>query len=369
MRKILFLAKFGHDFKYFQKICNYLNGRKLELHLIRNIPIFFFEFINLLKKVPLSKDDVDFILEYELKRKEAKYGKLKFKIITLMLLISARLYYFRFYKIFKNGGYDVVCLFGGFHIMQRTVLVLARQMNICVFFFENGLLPNTTTMDAKGTNFYNSLPREFNFYNNVSIPFIKPDYVERQSFNGKDNLKLPKHYIFCPFQDWLDTQILLHSPWVKNMEEFYEVITKIATTLPEDLYLVIKKHPNCKKSYDALEMIKNPKIIFANYNKTASLIQNAEAVLTINSSVGIEALMFHKKVITLGSAFYSGYGFAKKANNINELSEIIKNLDSWNIDVDMTDKFLSYIQHYYVVPENWRNPSNKHFEEVYRRLL
>jgi len=368
MRKILFLAKFGHDFKYFQKICNYLSGRKLELDVIRNIPIFFFEFFNLLKKVPLSKDDIDFILEYELKRKDAKYGKLKFKIITLMLLISVRLYYFRYYKIFKNGGYDTICLFGGFHIMQRTAIVLARQMNICVFFFENGLLPNTTTMDAKGTNFYNSLPREFNFYNNVSIPFIKPDYAERLTFN-KEELELPKRYIFCPFQDWLDTQILLHSPWIKNMEEFYEVITKIATIIPDDLYIVIKKHPNCKKCYHNLESIVNPKIIFANYNKTANLIQNAEAVLTVNSSVGIESLMFHKKVITLGNAFYSGYGFAKKANNINEVIDIIKNLDSWSVDCEMTDKFLSYIQHFYVISESWRNPSERHLEEVCKRLL
>src|SRR5262249_52984485 len=151
--------------------------------------------------------------------------------------------------------------------------------------------------------------------------FISRPLVARPSSQKKDikPVVLPKKYIFCPFQVALDSQVLVYSPWIMNMHNFYELISKVSESLDEkDLFFVIKEHPSCKMDYSDLKSQNNERIIFANANSTQELIENAEMIITLNSTVGIESLIYNKKVITLGQAFYSGFGLAKNANSAEE---------------------------------------------------
>ena len=371
MKKVLFIAKYSHDLTYFKKIQNYFleTEKDIKTDVILNIPIFIFSLLSLFKKTPMTKLEQKEVLEYELARKKAKYSAFKFQLFTIILTFTAKLYYFKYNSVIKMDKYDAICLWGGFHIMQKVVSIIAKHNNIKVYYFENGLLPNTTVMDIKGTNFNNSVPRTEDFYQSINIKFTQIPFVERKNLQNSNTQKeLPKNYIFCPFQDWLDTQILIHSPLVKNMEEFYAIIQELAQKLPNDVYFVIKKHPNCKKSYSHLEEKNNPQIIFANENKTAELIQNAKAILTINSTVGMEGLMFHKKVITLGNAFFDGIGIAKHTTDADELLDIIANLDKWEINLDLLDKFLSYLQNYYLLPQGYQVAGKEHFEAIYKKF-
>jgi capsular polysaccharide export protein len=73
------------------------------------------------------------------------------------------------------------------------------------------------------------------------------------------------------------------------------------------------------------------------------LIEKAGAIITINSSVGIESLLFYKKVITLGSAFYNIEGIVEHAENKNELENILKNLENYKLDKKLIENFLRYL--------------------------
>jgi capsule polysaccharide export protein KpsC/LpsZ len=54
------------------------------------------------------------------------------------------------------------------------------------------------------------------------------------------------------------------------------------------------------------------------------LIENCKAIVTINSDVGWEALLYGKPVVTLAEPFYSRLGYTIDVDDIAELSVKIK---------------------------------------------
>ena len=92
-------------------------------------------------------------------------------------------------------------------------------------------------------------------------------------------------------------------------------------------------------------------------------------IITINSTVGIEGIIYDKKIVTLGNAFYSGYGFAKQARNEQELLEIIKTRNDWIVSPEDNAKFLSYLQNIYLIPGSWKNPNIIHLDSIVKKLI
>ncbi len=91
-----------------------------------------------------------------------------------------------------------------------AVKLAARGQGIKIAYFENGLLPNTTTMDFNGVNALGSLPKNKEFYleygvDGGSLSLADTNLVVRGSHKRK---KAVKHgdlnselkYIFIPFQ-------------------------------------------------------------------------------------------------------------------------------------------------------------------------
>lgn len=374
MKKILFISKYGHDLTYFNALKKYIEsqeGSNLKADLTFNLPFFFIEIFSFFKVLSISRKDIEDALLPSIKRKFIKYGIGWAKFYSIWFSLLARFYYIKYTRILKHGKYDIICLWGGHGLGQSMAAIAAKALNIRVFYFENGLLPNTTVMDYKGTNFNNSVPREYEFYNNVPITFIASHLIARKSAKiEKEKIILPQKYIFCPFQVALDNQILLYSPWISSMVQFYEILEKILPHLIEkDIIFIIKEHPNCHADYSRLHNLNNPRIIFANSNDTESLIKNSEMIITINSTAGIEGLILEKKVITLGQAFYSGFGFAKPADKIEELITLINTRDSWILDIPGIKRFLSYLETIYLIPGSWRSPTKEHMEKVIQKFL
>ena len=108
------------------------------------------------------------------------------------------------------------------------------------------------------------------------------------------------------------------------MEELFNILSEIAENLK--IHIIFKEHPSSKKDYPNLHKIAShlEYVDFANGYPTQELIEKSEAVITINSSVGVESLLFNKKVITLGNAFYNIEGIVKNAKDKEELIEILK---------------------------------------------
>ncbi len=303
-------------------------------------------------------------LDYKIKEIENKSNNPFYKTF---IKFQAPLIYCFYKKQIKKYNPKLIAMWNGIKYPQFMLTNLAKKMNIKTIFFENGFLPDTTQADCKGINALNSVPRDKSFYENLDY-YKKPlpdKLIPRnpvRKLKG-DEINLNRDYVFVPFQVNYDSQIIKFSPWIKSMQEFFNLINEIAPLFNFDF--IIKVHPSDKTTYSNLKSNKN--IIFAT-NPTDELIKNAKAIITINSSVGIESLLFEKKVITLGDAFYNIEGIVKHANNKNELINILKNLDNWQIDTKLIKNFLGYLYYEYLIPKSWKNPNKEHFEKLTKRI-
>jgi capsular polysaccharide export protein len=105
-------------------------------------------------------------------------------------------------------------------------------------------------------------------------------------------------YIFFPMQLSSDTQIALNSD-VGNIEALAKVISQ------ESLPIIVKPHPAEINFGYLLDFIKNNgdrvKISFDN---TYHLLNSSKKVYVINSTLGLEAMLFEKEVEFLGKSFF-----------------------------------------------------------------
>ena len=337
------------QFRFFKKLQNKI--KLLKVVKTKNLFFISLEGIKCVKKINLNN-----AVNYGVKEFEQKY-EYKFNlirpIVKVYFKILSYINYFRFFKYVSK--YDRIYLWSGLKFEQMIIKEIAKLYNKQIFYFENGFLPNRIVIDEKGVNFYNSVPREKNFYCNYN--FIKelpsklvPRLPINKGFKSHDgNINLPSKFIFAPFQVDYDSQIILFSPWIKNMREFFFILKSIAEEL--NINIVFKEHPSSKKNYEDLKKIamESNFIYFANNYPTQELIEKSQGIITINSSIGIESLLFNKKVITLGKAFYNIEGIVKHASSKEEVIIILKSFNKWVLDEKLIKKFLSYLYYDYLI--------------------
>ena len=271
----------------------------------------------------------------------------------------------------------LVAIWSGYKFSQRIASLAANKLGMKVAYFENGLMPGTTTLDDKGINYCNSLPRTADFYKSMTLsPTSLPQKLLKRDtdINKKvvgELVELPQRYVFVPFQVNIDSQILVHSPWIKGMKQLFKILLAVWEGIQdEQLSLVIKEHPSCSDSYEEERLIaaSHSRILFANLNNTQELINQAQAVVTINSTVGLESLLLGKKVISLGNACYNLAGLTQTAASSDELQLAINAIDTWRIDEELRDKFLRFVYQKYCIPDDYQAPRSAHWQAVDSRL-
>ena len=70
------------------------------------------------------------------------------------------------------------------------------------------------------------------------------------------------------------------------------------------------------------------------------LIRDAEAVVVISSTVGLEALLHGRPVLTLGRPFYSGYGVTVDVDSFAEIQAAVPEVLRFEPDRERTLRFL-----------------------------
>lgn len=364
-KSFLFFSLAKHQSNYFKKIIDHgrVSGVIIEP---RGLPL-----PSLLKVLKVSKvlPWAELIEEkcQERRVKQKSDGPLYRALLRLELLLVA----LQCQALLDRLRPSAIAVWNGSHRYCRILISVAAR-DITVLRFENGLLPNTTTLDSAGVNFRNSVPRDANFYRK---------YAEKVNIQSKERVVLvprkpriertnpvvlPERYIFIPFQDDRDTQIRFFSPWISDMRQLFrlaEVISK-ASGLP----VLVKEHPSSRARYPDLHKRAGASVIFANGNDTQALIENSEYVVTINSTVGLEAILLNKPLITLGQAFYNVKGVAEHAVSESDLCRLISEFPHWDVDSLVRDAFLHYLKYEYCVPGAWRDCDTPHLNEVSERM-
>jgi hypothetical protein len=112
----------------------------------------------------------------------------------------------------------------------------------------------------------------------------------------------------------------------------YEAIKNIAFSLPIGTYLYVKDHPNGIgfaniEFYHKIKRLPNVKYIDP-LTDTKNLIRKSRGIITLTSTMGYEALLLEKPVITIGKVFYNYHPYCKKVEGYSDLYEEIKSIYS-----------------------------------------
>lgn len=373
-KKYVFIARGSSHIRYFKALAaeSSLNIAVIKLNLLRFGP-------SIKRYTDVTKNvDIEALVTPHLEKKAIKHRTLR-KSVFWPAFVSLTRFLTKF-SIAKNAAMidraraDVVGVWNGQKQPSAGIAEAARALGKDVIYFENGLLPNTTTCDWSGVNCKNSLPKEAEFYRRFYVDTTLPcELVTRKAVREKAaGLRaehLPKRYIFVPFQVETDSQIISNSPWIKNMSQLYSHLSNVIDQVDDaDLHIVIKEHPSEPTRHDHLHH-KNKRILFANHCNTQALIERAQAVMTINSTVGIESLMLGKPVIVLGDACYDIEGVTHKVQSEQAMLKALNTLAHLYADPVIKGGFLHFLHDHYVIPTTWKKIDEKHIQAITQRLL
>ncbi|MFW0765462.1 hypothetical protein ACN0IV_06390 [Trabulsiella odontotermitis] len=128
-------------------------------------------------------------------------------------------------------------------------------------------------------------------------------FKSRKILSAAEHYNLNEDYIFFPTQVTSDTQLRINSD-IDNISAINMVLE-----LEKNIDIYVKIHP-AESNIDTInyfiKLAEEKKIKLVS-NNTVELIKNAKKIYTINSTVGLEALIFEKDLAVLGRAIYSNF--------------------------------------------------------------
>ncbi|EOG4016279.1 capsule biosynthesis protein [Campylobacter coli] len=278
-----------------------------------------------------------------------------------------------FYEnFFKEKKIDAIVMYNDCRLIHAKAIKVARKLGIGIWIFEEGYLrPYCITFEKDGVNANSSLPRDKNFYLSCNIltkesikeipggfkfmafsaflywffsfllaPFFNNKLHHRTLYpfeflfwfrslyrkylykftEKKLNQKiysLEKKYFLAVLQVYSDTQIKYH--YKKSIEDFIEeLILSFANHARAKSYLVFKHHPmdrgyrNYSKLIDELcqKYHVEGRIFYVHDTYLPTLLKNALGCITINSTVGLSAILEGCPTKVCGNAFYNFEGLA-----------------------------------------------------------
>jgi hypothetical protein len=122
------------------------------------------------------------------------------------------------------------------------------------------------------------------------------------------------------------------------------IVEQIADALPPGYDLVLKEHPMSigRNGLGLLRRVRRRAnvVLVDPHTSSHELIKRAHAIAVISSTVGLEALLYAKPVLTLGEPFYSGYGLTLDVASFAELRQKVPAVLAFRPDAEQIERFL-----------------------------
>ena len=218
------------------------------------------------------------------------------------------------------------------------------------------------TLDPKGVNYEGSVP-------GFDAPFASPDPAalrrirdgfapranRREQANAAPPPGLDEPFVFCPLQVPNDSQVRVFSGPFRSMERFVAVVGEAAQHLPEGWHLRLREHPTAKQTLvEHIAPWLGDKLRLDNTTDAFEQMDKAQAVLTLNSSMGLQALFSEKPVLVAGKAFYGRSELVQLCENAGRIKSAFQSIaQPSKLPVDR-DRFLQWLVGQYY-PEYHRN--------------
>jgi hypothetical protein len=182
------------------------------------------------------------------------------------------------------------------------------------------------------------------------------DYLQPGRLLRTNALELVRARAARPFYDELDpSRPFVYFPLhvvddykikriIPHTYDQVSLVEQVADSLPPGYDVVLKEHPMSvgRNSIALLRRLRGrPNVrLVGPYESTHELIRKAAAVAVISSTVGLEALLYDKPVLTLGQPFYSGYGVTLDVDSFTEIRAKVPELLRFRPDPERITRFL-----------------------------
>ncbi len=150
-----------------------------------------------------------------------------------------------------------------------------------------------------------------------------------------------ERYVLFPLQFQPESTTLVLAPYYLDQAPLVE---NLARSLPIGVWLYVKEHPASVGRrplafYNRLRKLTNVRLI-SPYVDSHSLIPGAGAVATISSTMGFEAIMYGRPVLTFGNAFFNLYDQVYRVHDIYRLPWQMKEaLEAFRPDEELLLRF------------------------------
>lgn len=175
--------------------------------------------------------------------------------------------------------------------------------------------------------------------------FIEQDYLEKQdkkqeltALKKRLNLKENKKIVFVPLQVQNDSVVKYFTKQPFTYENFLNIIDDLARKYKHTHIFIAKKHP---LSLKISKQFKNLLLLQDDTN-FIDLLELCDLVLTLNSGVGVYAMMMKKPCILCADAFYNIKEVNFRATNIQELEELLQK--KLNVNEKQMLKFIFFLK-------------------------
>ncbi|WP_253738133.1 hypothetical protein [Halohasta salina] len=155
-----------------------------------------------------------------------------------------------------------------------------------------------------------------------------------------------ERYVFFPLQYRAESRLTVYAP--EHYDQCWSA-EYLARILPEGVTLCVKPHPHHPGEesprwlYD-LNQRSNVEVLHPDLH-SHDAIRGAEAVVTINNTAGVEALIFGKSVVNMGRAFYSHIPGVRRVTDLGSLPEVIAEaIDDEPTETDIVESVYSLRQ-------------------------
>ncbi len=189
-----------------------------------------------------------------------------------------------------------------------------------------------------------------------------------------------KTIVYFPLQFYPECSI---DYWGTNIKfsDFYSVVNKILNNKYQNILILAKEHPSAmglRKTEFYAQFKSNENVILTPFDVSSnSVIEQSDVVLTWTGSVGVEAIMRDKCLISLGEAYYDpGYGICK-LNKFEELSELENKIcetlsngenEKGRLKEDIVEYILRGLIPGYVFPLDYGTKKNPYCESKIKEL-
>lgn len=237
---------------------------------------------------------------------------------------------------------------------RMIFLAAARDAGAATLHAELAPLPGRITLDPLGVNAESSIPQDPAFYRQFTGTAWREmgqSLTARPSRRAdvmQTNDALPDApFLFCPLQVPDDSQVRLFAGWTQTYEGFIAALTEAAQHLPKGWHLRLKEHPSAKTSLAPLlaPLLATGRAILDNSTDSFAQVAASKGVVTLNSSMGLQAFFHDKPVITLGRAYFALPGLVTPC--IDQATTNAAFSAPQTFDQPLRDGFMTWLDGYY----------------------